>query len=187
MSECHPLFNSSCHLPKVQLKVCNLKSTKNWNFDVLTKEKKKRNCDCGTNVDWWEAKATTPLPVWKTISSCLIFDKFGLWDLFTFGNLLADPTPEFKALMMFFMGLLTKESVSGYGRDAVIDMIIKFVPKKEGIGRALTFVTNGGQYHQLDRGPFGYLYPFISLVVCNITICPYWIFSKVAAQIMPLV
>lgn len=58
-----------------------------------------------------------------------------------------DPTPEFKSLMMFFMGLLTNESVSGYGRDAVIDMIIKFVPKKEGIGRALTFVTNGGQFH----------------------------------------
>ncbi|XP_071854047.1 protein unc-45 homolog B-like isoform X2 [Apostichopus japonicus] len=61
-----------------------------------------------------------------------------------------DPTPEFKSLMMFFMGLLTNESVSGFGRDAVIDMIIKFVPKKEGIGRALTFVTNGGLLKLLD-------------------------------------
>lgn len=61
-----------------------------------------------------------------------------------------DPSPEFKNLMMFFMGLLNNPSVSGFGRDAVIDMIIKFVPKKEGIGRALTFVTNGGLLKLLE-------------------------------------
>nr|XP_054754346.1 protein unc-45 homolog B-like [Lytechinus pictus] len=60
-----------------------------------------------------------------------------------------DYTNEFKALLLFFLGLLTDQSVSGYGRDAVIDMIIKFIPRKEGAGRAMAFLTNGGLHKLL--------------------------------------
>ena len=56
-----------------------------------------------------------------------------------------DLSQEFKNVLMFLLGLLTDNTVSGYGRDAVIDIIIKFVPRKEGTGRALTFLTNGGK------------------------------------------
>ncbi|XP_033096200.1 protein unc-45 homolog B-like isoform X2 [Anneissia japonica] len=55
-----------------------------------------------------------------------------------------DLTGEIKDLMMFFLGLLNDKDISGYGRDAVIDIIIKFLPRKEGTGRAMTFITNGG-------------------------------------------
>ncbi|XP_038051819.1 protein unc-45 homolog B-like isoform X2 [Patiria miniata] len=58
--------------------------------------------------------------------------------------LVPDLTTEFKSLLMFLLGLLTDKNVSGYGRDATIDIIIKFVPKETGAGRALTFMTNGG-------------------------------------------
>ncbi|XP_022088916.1 protein unc-45 homolog B-like [Acanthaster planci] len=58
--------------------------------------------------------------------------------------LVPDLTTEFKSLLMFLLGLLTDKNVSGYGRDAVIDIIMKFVPKETGTGRALTFMTNGG-------------------------------------------
>ncbi|XP_072175845.1 protein unc-45 homolog B-like [Diadema setosum] len=63
--------------------------------------------------------------------------------------LVPDSSQEFKGLLMFFLGLLTSSSVSGYGRDAVIDMIIKFIPKKEGAGRAMAFLTNGGLHKLL--------------------------------------
>ena len=57
-----------------------------------------------------------------------------------------DLSEEFKKVLMFLLSLLTDKNVSGYGRDAIIDIIIKFVPRKEGTGRALTFITNGGKY-----------------------------------------
>ncbi|XP_072022397.1 LOW QUALITY PROTEIN: protein unc-45 homolog B-like [Amphiura filiformis] len=58
--------------------------------------------------------------------------------------LVLDLSEDFKKMLMFLLGLLTDKNVSGYGRDAVIDIIIKFVPRREGTGRALTFITNGG-------------------------------------------
>ncbi|XP_797752.4 protein unc-45 homolog B [Strongylocentrotus purpuratus] len=61
-----------------------------------------------------------------------------------------DYSNEFKALLLFFLGLLTDKSVSGYGRDAVIDMIIKFIPRKEGAGRAMAFLTNGGLHKLMN-------------------------------------
>ena len=56
----------------------------------------------------------------------------------------SDLSQEFKNMLMFLLGCLTDNNVSGYGRDAIIDIVIKFVPRKEGTGRALTFLTNGG-------------------------------------------
>ncbi|XP_033646594.1 protein unc-45 homolog B-like [Asterias rubens] len=58
--------------------------------------------------------------------------------------LVQDVSQEFKSLLMFLLGLLTDKTVSGYGRDATIDIIIEFVPKQTGVGRALAFLTNGG-------------------------------------------
>ncbi|XP_070534226.1 protein unc-45 homolog B-like [Ptychodera flava] len=55
-----------------------------------------------------------------------------------------DVTSELKALLFFVMKILNDKEMPAYGRDAIIDLLIKVLPEKDGIGKALTFVTNGG-------------------------------------------
>ncbi|XP_077989657.1 protein unc-45 homolog B-like isoform X2 [Glandiceps talaboti] len=55
-----------------------------------------------------------------------------------------DITGELKSILLFIMKILTDNDVSGFGRDAVIDVLIKVLPEKDGIGKSLTFMYNGG-------------------------------------------
>uniref|UniRef100_A0ABM0LYH0 Protein unc-45 homolog B-like n=1 Tax=Saccoglossus kowalevskii TaxID=10224 RepID=A0ABM0LYH0_SACKO len=56
----------------------------------------------------------------------------------------ADTDKEIKSILLFVMKLLTDKSISGYGRDAVLDILIKTLPNKHGKGKSLSFITNGG-------------------------------------------
>ena len=52
-----------------------------------------------------------------------------------------------KSIMLFVMKLLTDKNISGYGRDAVLDILIKTLPRKDGKGKSLSFITNGGMFY----------------------------------------
>ena len=70
--------------------------------------------------------------------------------------------PESNKLMDYiFPALITMlghHKVSGFGRDNVMEIILKFVTRKDGCGWAKYFIDGGGIYH------FDNLFHFILLV-----------------------